>query len=149
MEQEILLRIVLESPTPGVDFALQKGKGSDYDTVQNQTSNGDDLKFEFPVSIRNGRDGNLQMGGPFVQGPAGERFVYVDIGTLAGQFDSPWSRRLKVPLRGISQDTIKRLLSDSQSILETRVPGKGRDGSPSCATVKPFDGWTVGKRLAQ
>jgi Family of unknown function (DUF5990) len=26
-------------------------------------------------------------------------------------------------------------------ILETKVPGTGRDGGPNCATVKPFEGW--------
>ena len=40
----------------------------------------------------------------FVQGKAGERFVYLDIGRAAGQHDTEWSRRLKVPLRGISRE---------------------------------------------
>ena len=139
MDQEILLRIILETPTPDVDFALQKGRGSSHDVVQNQASDGVDLVFEFPVTIKN----DQKMGGPFVQGPPGARFVYINIGQCAGQIESEWSRRLKVPLTGISPQMIKRLLSNEKLRLETRVPGRGRDGSPNCATVKPFAGWVI------
>jgi hypothetical protein len=37
---------------------------------------------------------------------------------------------------------IDRAMAAGQ-LLETRVPGTGKDGSPSCATVKPFPGWNV------
>jgi hypothetical protein len=63
------------------------------------------------------------------------------IGTYAGQVDSCWSRRLKIPLAGI---TMKML--QAGNVLEARVPGTGRDGSPSCATVKDFEGWKLVKR---
>lgn len=33
MESELNLRIVLEKPTAGVDFGLQKGCGNDYETL--------------------------------------------------------------------------------------------------------------------
>jgi hypothetical protein len=81
------------------------------------------------------------LGGPFVQGPPQQRFVYVDIGTYAGQADSRWSRRLKIPLEGIPAKTIP-----TGGVLEARVPGTGRDGGPNCATVKDFDGWKVVQR---
>ena len=32
---------------------------------------------------------------------------------------------------------------ESQAVLEARVPGTGKDGGPSCATVKPVDGWKL------
>jgi hypothetical protein len=64
--------------------------------------------------------------------------VYVDIGTCAGQADSCWSRRLKVPLEGIPAKMIRK-----GGVLEARVPGTGRDGGPNCATVKDFEGWKV------
>jgi Family of unknown function (DUF5990) len=136
MEQELKLVIILESPPPGVDFGLQKGSGNDYETIQTQRSKSGDLRFEFEVRVREGKDGQPNFLGPFAQGSAHERFVYLDIGTYAGQEDTPWSRRLKVPLRSITWDQIKK-----GKVLETRVPGTGRDGGPSCATVKPFAGW--------
>src|SRR5690349_15802662 len=98
MARELTLRIVLVDPPRGVDFALQKGSGSTYDTVQKQRSNGKDLVFEFQPSIRDGDSGSTPtLGGPFVQGPPRQRFVYIDIGTYAGQTGSAWARRLKVP----------------------------------------------------
>jgi len=133
----LTLRIVLEKPPKGVDFALQKGRGNDYDTVQTQTSVGADLVFEFTVDAK-----GLNFLGPFVQGPVGQRFVYLGIGTYARQLDSCWSRRLKVPLSGITSAMI-----DSGRVLEARVAGTAKDGSPACATVKPFGGWKVTRQL--
>jgi len=134
---KLTLRIVIEQPPSGVDFALQKGRGNTYETVQKQRSEGKDLAFEFQPLIREGASDSLAaLGGPFVQGPPRQRFVYIDIGTYAGQADSCWSRRLKIPLDGITAKMIRR-----GGVLEARVPGTGRDGGPSCATVKDFEGW--------
>jgi Family of unknown function (DUF5990) len=139
LEREATLRIVLESPPEGVDFALQKGRGSNYEIVQKQRSTNKDLKFEFSVRAKSpGVNAPPNFLGPFVQGPPGDRFVYIDIGTFAGQTDSCWSRRLKVPLSAISWDMI-----EEPGLLEARVPGTGSDGGPSCATVKSFAGWKL------
>src|SRR5262245_12230378 len=137
MERELTLRIVLEKPPAGIDFGLQKGKGSLYDVEQKQRSSaGSDLTFEFTVRVGESEKKEPNFLGPYVQGPPKERFGYIDIGTLAGQHDTPWSRRLKVPLVGITWKMVQA------GVLETHVPGTGRDGGPTCATVKPFDGWT-------
>ena len=147
MERELTLRIVLEKPPVDVDFGLQKGRGSDYETIQKQRSKAKDLYFEFTVRVKAGRKGATPTFlGPFVQGPPDARFVYLDIGTLAGQTDSCWSRRLKIPLSGITPDMIDRVSNSSEAVLETRVPGTGRDGGPTCATVKPFDGWKESRK---
>jgi uncharacterized protein DUF5990 len=137
MDHELNLCIILEQPPEGVDFGLQKGRGSSYETVQKQRSAGNDLKFEFSAGVR-AVSPEPDFSGPFVQGPRGQRFVYIDIGALAGQSGSPWSRRLKIPLTGITPAMIA-----GGKTLEARVPGRGKDGGPSCATVKPFDGWNV------
>ena len=42
----VTLRIVLEKPPAGVDYALQEGKGRPFDVVQKQRSKGGDLEFE-------------------------------------------------------------------------------------------------------
>ena len=143
MESKLTLRIVLERPPAGVDFGLQKGRGSDYETVQTQRSSTKDLSFEFSLTLKtNRRDAEPDFSGSFVQGPQGERFVYLDIGTYAGQKETSWSRRLKVPLSGITWDLIDRV-DKLPSVLEARVPGTGKDGGPNCATVKPFNGWKL------
>lgn len=142
MENEVRLRIVLLQPPAGVEFALQKGRGSGYEMAQKQRSGGKDLRFEFTVSAKPGRAAaGPAFAGPFVQGPAGDRFVYLDIGTYAGQSGTPWSRRLKVPLSGITWEMVR-----SGKTLEARVPGAAQDGGPSCAyewrkRVGPGWGW--------
>ena len=140
MEQEIKLRIVLENPPAGIDFGLQKGGGNDYETIQTQRSSTGDLSFEFLVRVREGKEGQPNFLGPFVQGPPQERFVYIDIGTYAGQQNTHWSRRLKVPLRSITWELIKEAKR-----LEARIAATGKDGGPTCATPKPFNGWHAKK----
>ena len=147
MNQELPIRIILESPPTGVDFGIQKGNGNQYETIQKQRSNNNDLSFEFKISVKEGQTSLPDFTGPYVQGPLNERFIYIDIGTCAGQMDSVWSRRLKIPLSGISTETIKLLLTDSSFILEAKVPGTSKDGGPNCATVKPFSGWHLNPGL--
>jgi hypothetical protein len=113
-----------------------------YETVQRQRSNGNDIVFEFQPSIKDGvSDSMAALSGPFVQGPPRQRFVYVDIGTYAGQADSCCSRRLKIPLAGIPAKMIR-----TGGVLEARVPGTGRDGGPNCASVKDFESWKAVER---
>src|SRR5688572_1782875 len=99
MNQELTLRIVLENPPPGVDFGLQKGSGSIYETIQKQRSANKDLEFEFTINVKPNKDSSPNFLGTFVQGPPKERFIYIDIGTVAGQLNTVWSRRLKIPLK--------------------------------------------------
>ena len=137
------LRLILVAPPAGVDFGLQDGRGSGYQVVQTQRSTGQDLRFEFSVEVKpaGAKRGLPDFRGSFVQGPVGGRFVYVDIGTYAGQTGTPWGRRLKVPLSGITWRQVERALGAPRSVLEARVPGSLPDGSPACASVKNFAGW--------
>jgi len=132
----LTLRIVVLQPPAGIDYALQKGKGSNYEPVQKQRSTGKDLAFEFQPIIKDG----ASLAGPFVQGPPEKRFLYIDIGTYAGQTDTACSRRLKIPLTDITATMIR-----SGGVFQARVPGTGSDGTPTCATVKTFEGWKPAK----
>ena len=149
MNQELILKIVLENPPSGVDFGLQKGSGSKYETIQIQRSSDKNLEFEFPITVKLYEDGLPNFLGVFVQGPPNQRFIYIDIGTCAGQKETGWSRRLKIPLTGINLNTIKELSTNSNKVLEARVPGTGRDNGPNCATVKPFTGWHISNRAVK
>jgi Family of unknown function (DUF5990) len=145
MEFELTLKIILDNPPPSVDFGLQKGAGTDYETVQTQKSSNTDLYFECAVTVKPNKQGVFDFYGPFAQGPVSGRFIYIDIGTYAGDKDSVWGRRLKIPLYSISQILLEKLSKSRSPVLETRVPGTGKDGGPNCATVKNFQGWETRK----
>ena len=142
MERQVTLRVIVERPPGGVDIGVQEGHGNDYKTVQTQRFTKQDLRFEFPIRVKEGKSGEPNFLGAFAQGPATNRFIYLDIGTFAGQTNTQWSRRLKIPLTGITWPMIEQA-SDASVIIETRVPGTGRDGGPTCGTVKQFSGWLL------
>lgn len=142
MDSELPLRITVVRPPSGVTFCLQRGKGELAPPTQ---ASEEQISFDFTVRIGGNRpDGMPNLLGAFAQGPPASRFVYVNSGTLAGQADSCWTRRAKVPLTSISWELIEQALSTPDAVLEARIAGTGRDGGPACATVPILDGgWKV------
>jgi hypothetical protein len=144
MESEIQIRLVLVDPPPGVDFGIQRGGGAEYKTMFVQQGNGGDVSFDFPLAVGEKRkDGSPNFTGPFAQGPPADRFIYVDVGTYAGQKGTQWSRRMKIPLQGITWPLIRKAMSKPGNVLSARIPGTGRDGGPNCATVQLLGEWQV------
>ena len=142
MEREIRLRITLVQPPQGVTFALQKGKT---EIVSAARSAGADLAFEFTLRVKERPDGGPNFLGAFAQGTPDVRFVYVNVGTCAGQAGSPWTRRVKVQLGTIGWPLVEAALADPEAVLAVRIAGTAKDGGPACATVPLLDG---GWRLA-
>jgi hypothetical protein len=71
------LRITVLKPLPGVALGLQKGKA---ECAPPSRRNSGAVAFDFSARIRwiNAGDA-LQWSGEFVQGSAGDRFVYVTV----------------------------------------------------------------------
>ena len=142
-DPEIPLRIVIEDPVPGVVLKLQKGRG---ELVDPTSSSAAEVVFDFTVRVGARPGGRPNFLGPFTQGPPDGRFVYVNVGQNAGQHDSPWSRRAKVPLMEISAAQVKEVAEKPGARLEVRFHGRGRDGTPVCASVRlPENAWQVKK----
>lgn len=139
------IRIILEKTPMNVGFGIQKGKGMQYQIEQFQLGNGQNLSFDCDAQVKKGIVGSIDFSGISIQGTSQERFIYINIGTSAGQIGSIWTRRLKVPLRGITEEMVSKASQNETFCLETIVPAIGKDGSPNCATVKPFLGWSVRK----
>jgi len=140
-DRELPFRITVVAPPPGVTFCLQRGKGGLVPPVE---ATNEYLSFDFTLRVGINKDGRPNFLGPFAQGPPGGRFVYVNSGTLAGQADSGWTRRAKVPLTGIGWRLIERAFAGTDTILETQIEGKAKNGGPACATVPLLDdGWRV------
>ena len=131
-EIALTLRVHVLDPPRGVRFQVQRGRA---DLVPASRETGRALTFEVPVRVSQRSTGEPNFLGPFAQGPPDARFVYVNSGTLAGQPDSCWTRRAKVPLTGITWAQIQQAQASGVG-LETNMPGTGTDGGPTCATVK-------------
>ena len=144
MESEVPMRLVLIEPPAGVDFGIQRGHGPQYEALFVQQHTGGDVFFDFSLAVvDNRKDGEPNFQGPFAQGPQAGRFIYIDVGTYAGQKDTPWSRRMKVPLKGITWAQIRKVTKKSGYRLSARIPGTGKDGGPNCATVQLLGDWQV------
>ena len=138
-QPEIPLRIIVAEPPSGVAFQLQRGSKDLEPPVRRRTT---EITFEFPVRIGRRAGGAPNFLGPYTQGPPAQRFVYINSGALAGQADSRWSRRAKVPLTAITWSQIERASKTGKPI-EAVITGTGRDGGPCCASVPVLDGWRI------
>ena len=129
----ITLRLTIADPVVGVAYSLQDKANT---PVGPRIAGDGPISFDAPATLSD--DGRLT--GPFVrrEGPT-RRFVYIAIGTSAGQHACAWSRRAKIDVHDIPAD----LLAPARQgrVLEVVLPGRARDGGPACATVRPLQGW--------
>jgi hypothetical protein len=127
-QRDLPIRITVFAPPPGVSFALQTKKR---ELEQLVVSTGDDLTFACSVTMTDDGSGS-DFKGPLVNGERGSRFLYINSGQMAGQKQTPWSRRAKIKLDPVR--TIARRLKEG-FVLCGSVAGSGKDGGPFCATV--------------
>ena len=138
-QTEIRARIVIERPVPGVMHSLQE---DDAPLDPKSSKTGEPLTFDFPLRIVPKSDN----GGPKFYGkqvrPEGpvRRFVYVRIGTSAGQMTSPWNRRMKIDIHDIDPALLDGAIAGG--VLEGTIDGTAKDGNPACATIRPVT-WCV------
>jgi hypothetical protein len=148
MKSELPIRIVLIDPPAHIDYGIQRGRGSRYETMFVQQRTRGDVVFDFSITVSDNRkDGAPNFSGDVVQGTPARRFIYIDVGTYAGQKNTPWSRRMIVLLNAITWQQINRALEPGHRLSAT-IQGAGKDGGPSCATVSLIGGWTVIKETA-
>jgi hypothetical protein len=132
------LRIVLVDPPPGARWALQEGRDRLVPPISVSAAQ---LRLETTITLGPpGAGGARPCRGPAVQGRPGARFVYANSGTYAGDADSPWSRRAKVPLPDVPAALAARWDAAPDHVLEARIAGRAKDGGPAAASVPLLDG---------
>ena len=62
-------------------------------------------------------------------------FVYIRVGQSAGDYSSPWSRRMKIDIHDIEPEMLERAASGG-GVVEISLEGTAKDGTPTCATVR-------------
>lgn len=140
MEGELIrLRVVVRNPPKGVAFAMQIGRD---ELIPPTAATATNLVFETSAKIGASRAGALRLAGAAVQGPSGNRFLYINSGRRAGQADTCWDRRAKVMLGAIGHALLRRCAA-TDGTLEAEIDGVAGDGGPCCATVPIRGGWRV------
>ncbi len=139
---DLPIRIVIENPLPGLALALQRGRAAKAELVQAASRSTEAVTFDLDLTV-DGRlpDGRPRLLGPYVQGPPEARFVYVTVGRYAGQADSEWGGRLKIPLGDLGWDHIESLPPGRR--LAARIAGRSPKGGSPLASVRLLPpGWT-------
>jgi Family of unknown function (DUF5990) len=89
-------------------------------------------------------DGLLDVGGPWVHGRPGARFLYLSWGAVDGDRFAMF-RRAKL-LFGDVPTSLLRAAHDGEGVLIGRLGLTGPDGGPQCARVRPPDiTWVLGQ----
>ena len=87
-------------------------------------------------------DGLLDVGGPYVHGRPGARFLYLSWGTVDGATFTMF-RRAKLMFGDIPTEVL-RLAHGRDAVLVGRLGLTGEDGTPRCARVRPpAITWTI------
>lgn len=130
--RQITLRLVIADPVPGVAYSLQDKTGQPVGAV---VAGDGSLSF-MPVRVA---DGPRFLGDHVCsEGPV-RRFVYIAIGTMAGHAGTHVQRRAKIDIHTLDAELLDSAFAGA--VLEARLPGRARDGGPSCGTVPPLGPW--------
>jgi len=132
---ELRIRLVIDRPLVGVRHSLQDKTSHPVDA---KTAADQPLVFE--TTVRVGPKGNLVGEHVRAEGPE-RRFIYIAIGTQAGDKASPWSRRMKIDIHTIPRALLERAAKGG--VLEAVIAGRGKDGTPACATVPLAKPWRL------
>jgi len=137
----LALRITVLDPPPGILWALQLGSD---EIVQPSASTKTRITFDFAVDVVAGDSpAAFRLRGPAVQGKPGARFVYLRMGSYAGQAGaSGW--RAKISLESITRKLIDAAQAKRSGVLEARFAGTAKNGGPACASVPLLGaGWSL------
>jgi len=130
-----------------------KGAGEGYDNVhvgvqrraevvELVAGDADAAQWSFEVTTRVDDAGAIDVGGPFVHGRRGDRFVYLSWGTVDGAGAFRMFRRAKLHFADAEPHAVRLALGGGT--LVGRLGLTDRCGEPRCARVRPPDiVWTA------
>jgi hypothetical protein len=137
------IRIAVADPVAGLAIALQRGPTAEAELVPPTSRSAQAVAFDLDLTVDGALpDGRPRLVGPCVQGPPDGRFVYLCVGRYAGQADSEWAGRVKVPLGDLGWDEITARAPGAR--LVARIPGRSPTDGPALASVRLLaPGWVA------
>lgn len=111
------------------------------EVVSRVPATADSARWDFEITSRE-VDGLLDVGGPWVHGRPGARFLYLSWGSVDGEAFAMF-RRAKL-LFGDIPTALLRQAHEGAGVLVASLVLTDRDGGPVCARVRPPDiTWTL------
>ncbi|MEM7364238.1 MAG: DUF5990 family protein [Pseudomonadota bacterium] len=144
MTNSVTLRIRVLAPPDNYVYALQKGKADQAVHESAVNTDGSDLVFELPMTVKEGKTkGTTNFGGPFAQGSPNNRFFYLSVSIQGQGEDASLGGRIKVPVFMIPWRMVTSVLASDDLVLEASFDGMSKAGKIALATVPLLDGgWT-------
>jgi Family of unknown function (DUF5990) len=87
-------------------------------------------------------NGAADLKGPYIQGPSGARFIYLNWGTVDGSGEFAMFRRAKLWLNAVPPEVLGS--AAERGVLVGRLGLTGANGNPLCASVRaPLIEWSA------
>jgi len=101
------------------------------------------VTWTLDASVAAAPDGGVDLKGPYIQGPPGDRFIYLSWGTVEAPGTFAMFRRAKLRLAAVSPQVLRS--AAEQGCLVARVTLTDPAGNPVCASLgPPFIAWSAG-----
>jgi hypothetical protein len=85
--------------------------------------------------VKSAPDGRADFSGPYIQGPPGGRFIYLNWGTVDNPGEFQLFRRAKLWLDAVPPEVLRS--AAERGVLVGRLGLTDRKGHPLCAAVRP------------
>jgi hypothetical protein len=119
------------------------GLGSRGQAIELVPGDANEAHWAIEVRLIRADDGSLDFGGPLVEGKRGDRFLYLNWGTVAADGSFSLFRRAKISLSELPTELAERALAADNRIAAT-VDLTDAKGNPLCARVRPpYIGWSL------
>lgn len=95
------------------------------------------------ATVTRGPDGEIDLRGPYIQGPPGGRFIYLNWGTVDVPGAFTMFRRAKLRLDAVPASLLSQ--AAESGVLTARVVLTDAKGGPACASLAaPYIEWSAG-----
>ena len=95
-------------------------------------------RWRVEVTTRRASDGSMDFRGPLVEGKRGDRFIYLNWGSVAADGSFDLFRRAKLSLSDVDPTLVERVLENDE-VLACTVALTDAKGHPRCARVRAPD----------
>jgi Family of unknown function (DUF5990) len=100
------------------------------------------VTWTLDATVTPAADGGVDLKGPYIQGPPGGRFIYLNWGTVDDPGTFTMFRRAKLRLDAVAPQVLRS--AGEQGTLVARVTLTDSGGRPTCASVRPpFIEWSA------